>query len=562
MASRSFVQSFYKIWELAPPTSEHLLLVRELSLHPITAQILYNRGYRTGSQALQFLQPSAERLRDRYLPGTEQCLQRLKTALQRKEKILIYGDSDVDGITGTAILVRYLKSLGLEVMYFVPPRSGRSYGIFPQLLPAAQSRNIPLIFTVDCGSEELQVSKTLQEAGIHLIVTDHHPARAPNPYAYLTLNPHLGGYPFPYLSGAGVAYKLSLCLQKELGGSVDGLLPLAALGTLADIMPLVEENRILCLHGLSELSSATSPPLSVLKEALGLTRQKVITEAEVMYKIAPVLNAAGRRDAPYLAVEFFLAQDASYASRLLHQLLQKNEERKEISRGILEEALEQAQEIASDQVAVFYSDAWSTGIISQIAGQLISILKRPVVVLAPQPDSDGIQGSARSPRFFPLKSAIQELAGDILTDIGGHTEAFGLSFPRHHLGAFLERLHHIPVNIIPDRICVDAELQPHDITPELWFHLAKLGPFGPLNSPPVFLLRQMKVLSAERVGTSGRHLRLLLGRAGKKFFAFYHYAGHRWKETLGKTLSVLFSLSRDFSTHRLSLDLQDMREGF
>ncbi|MGH8104340.1 MAG: DHHA1 domain-containing protein, partial [bacterium] len=287
---------------------------------------------------------------------------------------------------------------------------------------------------------------------------------------------------------------------------------------------------------------------------------KIVTEADIMYKVAPIINAAGRRGVPPLSINLFLAEDLEVASRILSELSAKNEERKELSKGVLDEALEQVRQIDKERVPVLYSEHWPVSIISQVAGQVSSILKRPVIILAPRLSGGNLQGSARSVRGFDLKSEVLSRTDGVVKDLGGHMEAFGLSLSRDRLDEFMDKVKGIEVTTAPVRIVVDAELTPDFVTAEFWRDMTHLGPFGPMNQPPLFLMRKATVVSAERVGGNGRHLRMILCKSGKRVLGFYQNSGERWKDVLGKTLSAIFYLSRDFSSRRLALEIQDLRE--
>ncbi|MGH8103159.1 MAG: DHH family phosphoesterase, partial [bacterium] len=236
--------------------------------------MLINRGLDSVDGANTFLNPTRETLHNRSLPDSGAFVERVTRARDRGETVLVYGDYDVDGTTGTALLLRYLKSIGLNVLYFVPSREGRGYGIHPDILQEAKEKGVTLAITVDCGSEDVENAFAIQRMGIDLIITDHHPARQPNAGAFLTINPYINGYPFRYVSGAGVAYKLSAECRKSLGGSLDGLLALASFGTIADVMPLVDENRALARLGLQELVESVLPSLVALRRHVGLDKDK------------------------------------------------------------------------------------------------------------------------------------------------------------------------------------------------------------------------------------------------------------------------------------------------
>ncbi|MFN4182296.1 MAG: single-stranded-DNA-specific exonuclease RecJ, partial [bacterium] len=313
-------------WSIAPLCREAENLAESLKISPLLAQILVNRSYRTVEEAQEFLRPSLSRWENIFLPHSEEFVYFIQQAKREKIPVLIYGDYDVDGITGTCIFVQYLKSIGIPVWYFIPQREREGYGIHPDVLPQCQEKKIRLLLTVDCGTEEEDTVQQFRNAGIEVIVTDHHPSRKPVQSASLFINPQFHNYPFRYLSGSGVAYKLVQHCAKILGGNTEGLLAISALGTIADQMPLVGENRAIVREGLAEWNRLVLPAFRSLKTLL-LQQDGEWTEEDLARRVAPLINAAGRRDVPHFALEFFLSRDENTAFHYYHILEEKNQER-------------------------------------------------------------------------------------------------------------------------------------------------------------------------------------------------------------------------------------------
>jgi single-stranded-DNA-specific exonuclease len=522
------------------------------------ARLLAHRGYADERSAREFLTPSHEALRKSILQGTPELYERLLKARRDQEAVLVYGDPDADGVTGTAVLLQALIRMGLNAYYYIPGREREYYGVQARALQTARQSGISLIITVDCGVVPPVVSRHLQESAIDIVLTDHHPPAVMADFQpFLFINPQLHDYPFPYLAGSGVAYKMADFIARHEGFEVRDLLPLAAIGTLADVMPPTGENRVVTRCGLDLLSEADAPALKVLREALRLP--KTLTETEVAYRIAPLLNAPGRRGTPEEAVEFFLSSSEEAALSHFRALLQKNKERKELSRGLLDEAIAQAEAFQPKEVPVVYSDRWYQSVVSQIAGQLVGHLNRPAIVLSVSRINSTARGSGRSLPGINLRAEVERVARDLLEDIGGHPEAFGVMMKLENLADFVRAMRTIRISVDQDLLKVDSEVQAADLNPAFWKHLARLSPFGPLHPPPMFLIRKVRVLSVEGVGERGRHLRLTVEKEGRKWPAFLPEGGKQWSRLLGGTYSLVFSPSRDLFSYRPILEVRDLK---
>lgn len=533
-------------------------LSQALGVPLLIARLLAHRGYADETSAHAFLEPSHDTLRQNTLPGTPELYERLLKARRDHEAVLVYGDPDADGVTGTVILLQALLRMGLTAYYYIPGREREYYGVQARALHTARQSGISLILTVDCGVVPESVAKSLSDSSIDVVLTDHHPPVSCNHFRpFLVINPQLNAYPYPYLSGAGVAYKIAEYIGRNEGFEVMDLLPMAAIGTLADVMPPTGENRVITRCGLDLIAEATTPAIKVMREALRLPNS--LTETEVAYRIAPLLNAPGRRGTPEDAVEFFLSSSEEVALTHFRALLQKNKERKELSRGLLDEAIAQAEAFQPHEIPVVYSDRWYQSVVSQVAGQLVGHLNRPAIVLSVSRINSTARGSGRSLPNFNLREEVERVARDLLEDIGGHPEAFGIMLKLENLPEFVEAIKTIRINLDLDQLKVDAEVQASDLNPVFWKFLTRLSPFGPLHPAPIFLMRKARVLSVDRVGDRGRHLRLVLEKEGRKWHAFLPEGGRLWSRLLGGSYSVVFTPSRDLFSHRPILEIRDLK---
>ncbi|MHA2611197.1 MAG: single-stranded-DNA-specific exonuclease RecJ [bacterium JZ-2024 1] len=542
-------------WSIASLSREAEHLVESLKISPLLAQILVNRSYTTAEEAQEFLGPSLSRWESILLPYSEEFVSFIQHARKEEIPVLIYGDYDVDGITGTCIFVQYLQSIGIPVFYFIPQREREGYGIHPDVLNQCFQKKIRLLLTVDCGTEEEDTIQQFRSEGIEVIVTDHHPSKSPVQSASLFINPQVHNYPFRYLSGSGVAYKLIQYCRKILGGNSEGSLALSTLGTIADQMPLVGENRAMVREGLQEWNQLVLPAFRCLK-TLFLHGEGEWTEEDLARRVAPLINAAGRRDVPHYALEFFLSRDESAALHFLHILEEKNQERKILAREILVKAENILETNREGSVLFAYDPDWNVSVLGQVASQFLSRWGKPVVLLTRQ--NEFVLGSARAPFGIPLKSLFVQHFDGIFPEIGGHQEAFGFRI----LEKQWDRFHQLLLDFtLPDYqnssvLRIDAEIQ--DISEDLFSLYREMRPFGNQNPPPVFLMRKMKVVNLERVGENRTHLRLVLQKMKKNYLAFYSYAGSLWREFLGRTLDVAFSLSREPATGKPILQVVDV----
>jgi single-stranded-DNA-specific exonuclease len=530
-----------KIWRLLPhdrPDVERL--ASELGTGPIVAQLLLNRGLDDVAQARRFLEPSLTGLHaPDLLPGVNEAVERIAAAIRAGRRICVYGDYDVDGVTGSAILLTGLKLMGATVDTYVPHRLEEGYGLNSDALRQIAETGASLVVTVDCGIASLHEAEEAKRLGLELIVTDHHEFKDTLPDAAVLVHPRLPGtsYPFGYLSGAAVAFKLAWALAIRECGSpkvtprfreylLDSV-ALACLGVVADVVPLHDENRILVRHGLHRLRQTTSPGLRALCASAGLTEGAALRASDVGFKLAPRMNAAGRLGCARLVVDLLTTQREEQALQLARYLEEQNSQRQTIERRMASEARKMVEEQGrgNDPALVLARSGWHAGIIGIVAGRMAELYARPALMIAlPDPDSDGLHaqvgvGSGRSIVGFALHEALRA-CGDLLLGHGGHASAAGLRIRPENLDAFRERLceyagARFPTGPATPTLTLDAEVPLSALTLGLVNDLDRLEPYGADNRRPLFLAGGLQVKGEPRkVGNGERHLSFRVEQQG------------------------------------------------
>lgn len=509
----------HRVWTVAePPTGPAGELARALHISTVLAGLLISRGVESPEAARAFLTPSLDQLHDpMLLPQMEIAVERIRRALDNKEKLLVYGDYDVDGTTGAALLTRVLRALGGAVTHRVPHRRREGYDLHLPTVEEAHAAGITLIVTVDCGSSALDAIARANELGVDVVVTDHHEPGPQLPTALAIVNPHRrdSQYPFPELAGVGVALKLAQALARSLNLDENALLlrfsDLAALGTVADVMPLVGENRVIVAHGLRALPTSQKLGLRALAQVAGFDGKK--TEVHhLSFGLAPRLNAIGRMDDANLALELLLTKDSGEASQLAKRLDDTNRQRQDEQARILEQALEQVadHDLADTRVLVLSSPGWHPGVIGIVASKIAETYLRPAILIAE--DENVGRGSCRSIAGFHICDALGE-CGEFLARFGGHAMAAGFDIPLEHLEAFRARVNQIgrlritDEDLVPE-IHADMLLEPAQIGIRLVEELDQLAPFGQGNPRPLFITRAVELAGCATVGSAGIHLKL------------------------------------------------------
>ncbi|MHB1191343.1 MAG: single-stranded-DNA-specific exonuclease RecJ, partial [Armatimonadota bacterium] len=508
-----------KRWRLVAEYSEADALAQSLPVSPVLCRLLANRGIRTLDAAERFLNPDLDAmhapcLMDGLVEGVEQVMQ----ALERKEKIFVHGDYDVDGITSTVLMVRVLRLLGADVSWYVPHRQREGYDLGICGVEEAHRRGASLILTVDCGTSAALAVERARELGIYVIVTDHHALGHEVSRPDVLVNPKKPGCPYPFkeLAGVGVAYKFAEELVRRCDYDVEvyrrRFCDLAAIGTVADVVSLIDENRTLVKFGLEELPRTGKKGLRALLDVSRVSAP--VTSYMLAFGVSPRLNAAGRLDDAGLAVELLLTNDEAEAVELAGRLDALNKERQAEQERVVNEALahvdrEQLHEKA--KVLVLSSQGWHPGVVGIVASKIAERYHRPSILISLDEAGAGV-GSARSIGSFDVFDALMQCR-HLLERCGGHAYAAGLSISAENLGSFSEEINRIADEVMSEsdllpQIDVDMELDASQITRELAHELALLEPHGHGNKQPLFVSRGMRLSDKTRMGASGAHLRL------------------------------------------------------
>ena len=513
-------------WNYLPLTTEEQKLetglAKKFANCPPISELLVQRGITSVEEADRFFHPSLKDMHDPFLmPDMDKAVNRLNKAMGSKEKIMVYGDYDVDGTTAVALVYKYLQNFYSNIDYYIPTRYDEGYGISKKNIDDAAESGVKLIIILDCGIKAIEEIKYAKEKGIDFIICDHHVPDDELPPAVAILNPKLEGntYPCPHLSGCGVGYKLMQAFAISNGiayNDLESMLDLVAVSIAADIVPMVDENRIMAYHGLKRLNSNPNMGLRAIIKICQLTNRE-ITISDVIFKIGPRLNASGRMQSGREAVELLVARDVADAYEKGKNIDQYNKDRKELDKRITEEAntiLEARGEMHSDKKSiVIYNKDWHKGIIGIVASRLTELYYKPSVVLT---FANGLAtGSSRSVQGFDIYSAI-DASRDLLENFGGHTYAVGLSLKEENIPEFTRRFEeYVAANItaaqLTPQLDIDAYLTFADITPEFISLLKKFNPFGPGNNKPVFCSRGvMDFGTSKLVGKQLEHIKLEL----------------------------------------------------
>ncbi|OGC24918.1 single-stranded-DNA-specific exonuclease RecJ [candidate division WOR-1 bacterium RIFOXYB2_FULL_42_35] len=515
-----------KIWQLVKPVPVLAeKLSQSLSVSLIIAQVLLNRGVKTLPEAEVFLKPTLKNLRNPFeIPNIVKAAERVLLAKEKGEKVLIYGDYDVDGVTGTTILVQTLRHLGIEVAYYIPDRYGEGYSLSIEAVKKIADSGVKLIVTVDCGIASVKEVDEANRLGLEVVVTDHHNIPQQLPNAYALVNPKLipNEQPSKYLSGSGVAFKFAWALLKVAKLKdvefLTSLLDLAALGTFSDVVPLNEENRVIAVGGLKLINERKRLGIKALAEASSLKDQ--ITENQIYFGLAPRINAAGRIEHASKSVELFLSEDADEVQALAAELNKINTRRQGIGKDIREEVFERLKDQpAGAKVVVLEGEGWHPGVIGIVASRVVDQLGCPAVLIG---INDGVgRGSARSIGGVNIY-ALLDSCRDLFLDFGGHEGAAGFEVAVDKIPELKKRLQEKAAELISDedlkaRLLIDAELEAKVITMSLAKELSVLGPYGEGNRVPIFVTKGMKIESMRAVGADGRHLKAKFAKEGNSF---------------------------------------------
>lgn len=510
-------------WNYQPPTPDALAeaeqLSGELGISPVLCRLLGERGIHTAEDARHFFRPSLTMLHDPFLmDGMKEAVDRINTALGRKERILVYGDYDVDGTSAVTLVYKFLGNYTSNIDYYIPNRDEEGYGITEAGLQYAAETGVGLVIVLDCGIKAVREIAQAKEMGIDFIVCDHHMQDNELPPALAILNPKLEGshYPFPHLSGCGVGFKLMQAFAKNNGIEFSSLIPyldLVALSIASDIVPIMGENRILAYQGLRQINHTPSVGLRAIIQVCGL-KDKELTINDLIFKIGPRINASGRIQTGKVAVDLLTESDYRKALALARQIDEFNETRKDLDKAMTEEAnkiVDTLVDLEGQHSIVLYNEEWHRGVIGIVASRLTEIFYRPSVVLT---KTNGLAtGSARSVSDFDVYKAIDSCR-DLLENFGGHPYAAGLSMPVENVPEFKRRFEeYVAENIIPEQMTasvqIDAELPFRHIGMKFFNDLRRFEPFGPDNPKPIFCTRHVYDYGTSKVvGRRQEHIKL------------------------------------------------------
>jgi single-stranded-DNA-specific exonuclease len=584
------MQTVGKTWHLLPHDPDAIEpLARALNVSPIVAQLLLQRRLTEPERARRFLTaPLAGLVEPERLPGAADAARRLLDAVRHQRRICVYGDYDVDGVTGTAILFTLLRMLGGKVEYYVPHRLEEGYGLNHAALGRLAQNGTEVVVTVDCGITSLAEADEARRLGLELIVTDHHEPKSTLPEAAVLVHPRIpqgGNAPlapdsFGQLSGSGVAFKLAWALCKLECGS-DKVTPayrefllesvvLAALGTVADVVPLEDENRILVRYGLVRLRRSRSLGVRALLQSAGLCGKEGLAAMDVGYGLAPRLNAAGRLGSARLAVELLTTSSSQRAEELARYLEDQNQERQALERHIFREARALAEEGNGAPALVLASANWHPGLIGIVAGRLAELYHRPVLLIAVREGQSSGQGSGRSIPGFLLHEALQECTESLLSH-GGHASAAGFRIDAAAIPVFREQFCAVAGRRLgPEpparRLILDAEVPLSALTTGLLKALAELEPYGPGNPQPLFLAGNVQVVGEpRRVGRGEQHLSFRARQEGKYLRAIAFGMADRAQELMSEGGRCCLAYSPRFNEwngfRSVDLEVRDFQPG-
>lgn len=529
---------------------------KTFKISPLTAIILYNRGVREDDDIREFLERDLGRMHDPFLmKDMDKATERIYQAKENNEKITIYGDYDVDGITSIAILYKYLKNMGVEVDYYVPDRMVEGYGVNRDALDKIRAGGTSLIITVDTGITAVEEAEYAKSIGLDFIVTDHHECKEKIPEVYAAIDPKRKDCPYPFksLAGVGVVFKLIQALDKDNSPEslMDEYADLMCLGTVADISPLIDENRVIVTEGLKRFKTTKNIGLKALIDVS--TNGKAITTSTIGYTIAPRINASGRLGCASTSVELFLTEDKNKAAELADSLCHENTLRQQTEQKMFKEALEyieQHPEIKNDDILVIPHENWHHGIVGIVSSKITEKYYKPSILFAV--DGGSAKGSGRSVSGFNLFGALEH-SSDLLEKFGGHELAAGLTIKAENIEPFRRAINEYAKGKIEDatlipKISLDAQIKVTYITIDTVHDINRLQPFGVNNPTPAFSVRNIKIHRIS-VMSEGKHLRMTLFKDGK------------YVDAVGFGMGDYYSMFKegDFIDVAFALDINDYK---
>lgn len=562
-------------WVITQPEHAEAIsnLMEVLNVPESIARLLAIRGISSFEDAKQFFRPTLNELHDPFLmKDMDRASERLSLAIRTNEKVLVYGDYDVDGTTATAIMYSFLKEFGVEVDYYIPHRFKEGYGINPEGIQYAHEIGANVIVSVDCGITAIEEAVEIKSLGMDLIICDHHTVGEQLPDAFAILDPKREdcGYPFDGLSGAGVGFKLVQATLARLGLPAQvayKYLDLLAISIASDIVPIIDENRILMWAGLDRLRTEPRIGIQALMNLIRLPHSELDTK-KIVFSIGPRINAAGRMGDASAAVRLLIASDELEAKLMARELEGINAKRRDTDTTTMNEAVQQIEEqLNMDRISalVLFDANWHLGVIGIVASRLVDQYHRPAIMLS---EVDGkIKGSARSIRGFNIYEAIRECE-DLLEQFGGHEYAAGLTLKDGALQEFQKRMNSKAIEELSEssfeaELLVDAELQLSDIDGKFWKLLHQFQPFGPANTKPIFVSNGLKVAGVPSIVGNG-HLKLRVQQGDSPVFDAIGFNMHEFMPKVrdGKLFNIAYELEENTwnGNTALQLHLRDIQE--
>ncbi|MCI6551626.1 MAG: single-stranded-DNA-specific exonuclease RecJ [Prevotella sp.] len=565
-------------WNYEPPTPEEIQIADELgeklNISPVLALLLIRRGITTESAAKRFFRPQLADLINPFLmKDMDIAVDRLNDAMGHKERILVYGDYDVDGCTAVALVYKFLQQFYSNIDYYIPDRYEEGYGVSKKGIDYAYETGVKLIIILDCGIKAIQEIAYAKSLGIDFIICDHHVPDEEMPDAVAILNPKREDdtYPFKHLCGCGVGFKFMQAFAKNNNIPFSRLIPLldfCAVSIAADIVPVVDENRILAFHGLRQLNQNPSLGLKAIIDICGLSGRE-ISMSDIIFKIGPRINASGRMENGKESVDLLVEKDFGEALKEAHHINEYNEQRKDIDKQMTEEANQIVARLENQRhrsAIVLYDEHWKKGVIGIVASRLTEIYFRPTVVLTR--DGDLATGSARSVTGFDIYAAIKSCR-DLLLNFGGHTYAAGLTLRWADVPEFRQRFHqYVDDHILPEQteanLTIDAMLDFRDITKRLHNDLKKFSPFGPGNQKPLFSTMGVYDYGTSKVvGREQEHIKLELVDSKSSTvvngIAFGQSAAARYIKSK-RSFDIVYTIEDNvFKHNQTQLQIEDIR---
>ena len=539
-------------WKLAETDETSIdRLQSELGISRLAASLLVNRGISGEEEARRFLYKENLTYHDPFLmDGMKEAVERIQRAIASEERILIFGDYDADGVSSTTVLVYTLRELGAAFDYYIPNRFTEGYGPNEAAFRQAKEDGYELIVTVDTGISGVHEAEVAKEIGVDLIITDHHEPPPALPDAYATINPKKPGCPYPFkgLAGVGVAFKLSHALLGRIPGH---LLEIAAMGTIADLVPLQDENRLLASEGIRALQNSSKPGIKALLDVCGLKGQE-LNEEHLGFGIGPRLNAAGRLDSADPAVELLTTDDPLLAEQLATDIDALNKNRQELVNTMTKEAIEEVEtnhlSDENNRVLIIAREGWNAGVIGIVASRLVEKYYRPTIVMSIDREKGVAKGSARSIEAFDMFANLSECR-DILPHFGGHPMAAGMTIDLEYLDQLRSRLNNQALEKLTDEDLtpltkIDLHCHVEDVTLETIEEMNLLAPFGVSNPKPVVMLKDVHLSQIRRIGSQDNHLKVALEENGSTLDGVGFHFGYAFEEIASRAaVSVIGQLT-------------------